>query len=118
MYNQLHVAFCIYANLSYEFYFYDFIVLQFRTIFTIKLLNTDVNQIGQKTTCKLLLVNQLDKDDFLEYTGSVQCDMGTTTIVRQTSDSSNQEISGGNQCENGIKKTIGINSSPKCSKNF
>ncbi|CAG2242592.1 unnamed protein product [Mytilus edulis] len=75
----------------------------------LKLLNTDVNQIGQKTTCKLLLVNQLDKVDFLEYTGSVQCDMGTTTIVRQTSDSSNQEISGGNQCENGIKKTIGIN---------
>ncbi|CAG2228063.1 unnamed protein product [Mytilus edulis] len=81
----------------------------FRTIFTIKLLNNDVNQIGQKTTCRLLLVNQLDKGDFLEYTGSVQCDMGTTTIVRQTSDSSNQEISCGNQCENGIKKTIGIN---------
>lgn len=61
---------------------------------------------------------QVSKDSFLDYTGTVQCNSGTTTVFRLTSDSSNQVISSGNQCDNGIKKMTTVDSSSKCSKNF
>lgn len=96
-----------------------FIVLQYRTNFTIKLLSTDLNKISSKYTCTRLLENSLDNDDFLDYTGIVQCNYGSTaTIVRLTSDYSNKMITSGNQCDNGIKKMTTIDSSQKCSKNF
>ncbi|CAC5408154.1 unnamed protein product [Mytilus coruscus] len=86
----------------------------FRTSFTIKLPSTDLDQIKQKPTCGALLVNQLSKNDFFDYTGIVQCNSGTTTVVRQPSDSSNKVMSSGNQCDNGIKKMTTVDSSSKC----
>ncbi|XP_052070983.1 uncharacterized protein LOC127709457 isoform X3 [Mytilus californianus] len=85
-----------------------------RTSFTVQLPSTDLNQIGGKPTCGVLLVNQLGRNDFLDYTGIVQCNSGTTTVVRQTSDSSNKVMSSGNQCENGIRKMTTVDSSSKC----
>lgn len=92
-----------------------FIVLQFRTIFEIELTSNNLDEIGQKNTCKLLLNNQLNRDEFLQYTGIVQCNTGTTNVVRRSQDSSNMVIS---QCENSIKRMTTIDSSLKCSKNF
>ncbi|VDI24739.1 CUB and sushi domain-containing protein, partial [Mytilus galloprovincialis] len=87
----------------------------YRTSFTIKLLSTGLSKISDKYTCTLLLENSLDKDDFLDYTGIVQCNYGSTaTIVRLTSDYSNKMITSGNQCDNGIKKMTTIDSSQKC----
>ncbi|VDH98941.1 Hypothetical predicted protein [Mytilus galloprovincialis] len=89
----------------------------FRTIFTIRLASTDPENIKQIPACLGLLGLQFDKDSFLDYTGSVQCNSGTTTVVRLTSDSSNQVISSGNQCDNGIKKMTTVDSSSKCNNN-
>ncbi|CAC5361487.1 unnamed protein product [Mytilus coruscus] len=86
----------------------------FTTIFTIELPSTDLDQIRQKSTCGVLLVNQLSRNDFFDYTGIVQCNSGTTTVVRQTLDSSNKVMSSGNQCENGIKKMTTVDNSSKC----
>lgn len=91
--------------------------MQFRTSFVIQLPSNDSDQIRQKPTCETLLTLQLDRDEFLDYTGIVQCNSGTTNVVRYTQESSNKLISS-NQCENSIKRMTTIDSSLKCSKNF
>lgn len=103
----------------YELYDYYFIVLQLRTSFTIKLLSTDVNKMRDKVSCVSLLELQVDRDNFLVLNDIVQCSFGTSTMVRQIPDSSNEVIRSGNQCENGIKKMTTVDTtSSKCSKNF
>lgn len=123
---QSHYLFCSYKvkfkqtilrGFLLQFYYF---VLQFRTRFVIKLLSDDVSKLKDKLTCKSLLELQVSSNGFLDYTGSVQCNSGltsTTNVVRQTTDSANQVMSSGNQCDNGIKKMIS-DSTSKCSKNF
>lgn len=95
-----------------------FIVLQLRTSFVVQLPSNDPNKIGQKPSCASLLQLQLNRDEFLDYTGIVQCNSGTTNVLRHGSDSPNQVISSGSQCENGIKTMTTVDSSFKCSKIF